>query len=67
VRLEEKREALLSRLQRLDPNARARPGYKTALRLLNPMFRKANLATRAALLQAATFMVEVLEMTPPFL
>jgi hypothetical protein len=31
------------------------------------MFRKANLATRAALLQAAGFMIEILEMTPPFL
>ena len=67
TRLEDQREALLDRLGRLHADARSRPGYRTALRLLNPMFRKANLATRAALLQAASFMIEVLEMTPPFM
>jgi hypothetical protein len=65
--LEVQREALLDRLGRLHADARSRPGYRTAHRLLNPMFRKANLATRAALLQAAGFMIEILEMTPPFL
>jgi hypothetical protein len=67
VRLEARREALLLRLTRLQDNARRKPGYKTALRLLNPTFRRADLAARAAILQAASFMVEVLEMMPPFL
>jgi hypothetical protein len=64
-RLEVERETLLRRLARLHASAKRRPGYKTALRLLNPTFRKADLTARIAILQAASFMVEVLERIPP--
>lgn len=66
-RLESQREELLARLARVHDNARVSPGYRTALRLLNPMFRKASLAARVAILQSAAFMVEILELTPPFM
>jgi len=59
------REALLRRLGRLHAAARRKPGYRTARNLLNPAFRRANLAARAAILQAASFMIHILEMTPP--
>jgi hypothetical protein len=63
-RLETDREALLRRLSHLNSGAKLLPGYRSALILLNSRFRRANLATRLALLQAAQFMVEVLERIP---
>jgi hypothetical protein len=63
-RLESDREALLRRLSHLNGGAKLLPGYRSALILLNSRFRRANLATRLALLQAAQFMVEVLERIP---
>ena len=63
-RLESDREALLRRLSHLSSGAKLLPGYRSALILLNSRFRRANLATRLALLQAAQFMVEVLERIP---
>jgi hypothetical protein len=63
-RLEADREALLQRLSHLHGGAKLLPGYRSALTLLNSRFRRANLATRLALLQAAHFMVEVLERIP---
>jgi hypothetical protein len=62
--LESDREALLRRLSRLGSGAKLLPGYRSALTLLNSRFRRADLATRLALLQAAQFMVEVLERIP---
>jgi hypothetical protein len=56
---------LLERLRRLHEGAKQTPGYRSAARLLNPIFRRSNLATRAAVLQAATFMIEILERIPP--
>ena len=64
-RLEVQREVLLRRLTRLHDAAKLKPGYRTALNLLNPTFRRANLAARVAILQAANFMISILEMTPP--
>jgi hypothetical protein len=63
-RLESDREALLRRLSYLHSGAKLLPGYRSAHTLLNSRFRRANLATRLALLQAAHFMVEVLERIP---
>jgi hypothetical protein len=51
-------------LSHLHGAAKLLPGYRSALVLLNSRFRRANLATRLALLQAAQFMVEVLERIP---
>ena len=62
--LEEDRCKLLRRLENLDPRVREKPGYRTALLLLNSKFRKAKLAARVAVLQSATFMIEVLEKVP---
>jgi hypothetical protein len=62
--LEAERESLLRRLAHLDTRAKSRPGYRTALTLLNSKFRKSTLAARATVLQAASFMVEILEKLP---
>ena len=62
--MEHSREALLARLQNLDPRAKTQPGYRTALSLLNSKFRKSSLSARVAVLQAAAFMIEVLEKLP---
>jgi hypothetical protein len=67
VRLERQQEALRQRLKRVHQKARQSPGYKTALRLLGQVSRKGSLATRLAILDAATFMIDVLEMIPPFM
>lgn len=64
--LEVTRETLLKRLEHLGPDAKRMPGYKSALTLLNRKFRLATLSARIGILQAAAFMVEVLERTPPF-
>lgn len=58
------REALLRRLKDLDPAAKAKPGYRSALVLLNRKFRTARPAARLGILQAASFMVNVLERVP---
>jgi hypothetical protein len=46
---------------RLGENARRHPGYKRALRLLNNIFRKSKLPQRLAVLQAAAWLIDVLE------
>jgi len=62
--MEQDRTKLLRRLQNLDPRVKDKPGYRTALSLLNSKFRKASLGARVAVLQSATFMIEVLEKLP---
>jgi hypothetical protein len=56
---------LLGRLRRVHDGAKRAPGYKSATRLLNPIFRRSDLATRIGILQAANFMIEILERIPP--
>jgi hypothetical protein len=56
---------LLGRLRGLHEGAKQTPGYKSATRLLNPIFRRSDLATRLAVLRAANFMIEILERIPP--
>ena len=63
-RMEDERTALLKRLQNLDPRAKSKPGYRTALSLLNSKFWKSTLTARVAVLQSAAFMIEVLEKLP---
>jgi hypothetical protein len=41
--------------------ARTHPGYKRALKLLNEIYRKEKLAGRLAVLQAAAWMIDILE------
>jgi HAMP domain-containing protein len=62
--LERRREQLLQRLENLDPSVKSRPGYRSALRLLNQKFRAATLTARLGILEAAAFMVNVLENLP---
>ena len=59
--LEAHRAALVARLRKLSKNAHRHPSYKRALKLLNSTFRKSTLAQRLAVLQAATWLIDVLE------
>jgi len=59
--LEAHRAALVARLGALGEASRRHPGYRRALRLLNETFRKEKLAQRMAVLQAAAWLIDVLE------
>jgi hypothetical protein len=59
--LEARRTELMARLGMLDENGRRHPGYKRALTLLNATFRKSKLPQRLAVLQAAAWLINVLE------
>lgn len=58
---EGQRDALLVRLRKLDYTAQVHPSYKRALILLNETFRKSKLAQRLAVLQAAAWLIDLLE------
>jgi len=59
--LELRREQLVTRLRLLGDMAKPHPGYKRALKLLNDTFRKSKMAQRLAVLQAAAWLIDVLE------
>lgn len=59
--LEAQRSVLVERLRRLGGSAEQHPGYKRALKLLNDTFRKSKLTQRLAVLQAAAWLIDVLE------
>jgi hypothetical protein len=59
--LEAKREELLARLTTMGDGAKQHPGYRRALTLLNASFRRASVAQRVAVLQAAEWLIQVLE------
>lgn len=59
--LEAQRAALVARLRKLSDNAHQHPSYKRTLKLLNSIFRKSKLAQRLAVLEAATWLIDVLE------
>jgi hypothetical protein len=59
--LERRRSELVERLRSLGEGAQRHPGYKRALRLLNDTFRKSKLAQRLAILQAAAWLIDILE------
>ena len=59
--LETKREQLAARLRMLGEMAKPHPGYKRALTLLNDTFRKSKMSQRLAVLQAAAWLIDVLE------
>jgi len=65
--LELARTALLARLERHMKIVQTHPSAKRALKLLNDTFRGASLAQRAAILQAAEWLISLIEMTPPML
>ncbi|MGB6350789.1 MAG: hypothetical protein WBG10_12260, partial [Pseudolabrys sp.] len=59
--LEVRRAELSARLHLLGEAAQRHPGYKRAFRLLNNIYRKERLAQRLAVLQAAAWLIDVLE------
>jgi hypothetical protein len=59
--LEAARLALVARLSSLGEAGHRHPGYKRALKLLNDTFRKSKLAQRLAILQAAAWLIDILE------
>jgi hypothetical protein len=59
--LEARRAALVARLKGLSEASRRHPGYRRALTLLNDTFRKEKLAQRLAVLQAAAWLIDLLE------
>jgi len=59
--LEARRAELVARLRILGEMAKPHPGYKRALTLLNDTFRKSRLAQRLAVLQAAAWLIDILE------
>lgn len=59
--LEARRTELVRRLRTLGEGAQRHPGYKRALKLLNDTFRKSKLAQRLAVLQAAAWLIDILE------
>jgi len=59
--LEKRRTELMKRLQSLGDGTQRHPGYKRALKLLNDTFRKSKLAQRLAVLQAAAWLIDILE------
>jgi hypothetical protein len=59
------RDLLLGRLSQLHPVAKRARGYRTVCQLLGKGFALASASTQVALLQAASFMIDVLEKLPP--
>ena len=59
--IEARRAALIARLTSLGAAAQRHPGYKRALTLLNATFRRARLPQRLAILQAAAWLIDILE------
>jgi hypothetical protein len=58
---ERRRAVIMQRLAGLNETARAHPAYRRAATLLNQTFRKASVAQRLATLQAAEWLIDVLE------
>ena len=59
--VEARRAELVARLRKLGEKGERHPGYKRALTLLNDTFRKSKLAQRLAVLEAATWVIDLLE------
>jgi len=61
--LEQRRTDLLARLEGLGERARTNGGYGRARTLLNTTFRKAKLVQRAAILEAADWLINIVDRT----
>jgi hypothetical protein len=59
--LEARRAELRARLCALGHRAEGHPAYKGAIRLLDNVYRKEKLARRLAVLQAASWLIGILE------
>lgn len=62
--IEKQRDALLARLSRFDQKAGDKAPYKNARKLLVSAFRAAPLAKRIQVLQAAEWLIDLLEILP---
>jgi hypothetical protein len=59
--IEARRAALVARLTLLSEAGQRHPGYRRAFTLLNATFRRSKLAQRLAVLQAAAWLIDILE------
>ena len=59
--LEKRRDELLARLGELSTRAAPHPAMKRARMLLNTQFRKASLVQRAAVLEAADWLITMID------
>lgn len=59
--IEARRAALVARLTSLSAAGQRHPGYRRAFTLLNATFRRSKLAQRLAVLQAAAWLIDILE------
>ncbi len=59
--IEARRAALVARLTSLGEAGQRHPAYRRAMTLLNATFRRAKLTQRLAVLQAAAWLIDVLE------
>jgi hypothetical protein len=62
--LERRRKLLLAQLKMLGASATKYPAYRNALTLLNAKFRRASLVQRGAILEAAAWLIDLLEKLP---
>ena len=65
--LEQRRSELLARLDGHGEKARANPAHGRARGLLNATFRKSSLVQRAAILEAATWLIGLIERSMMYL
>jgi hypothetical protein len=65
--LEQRREELITRLGALGDKAQANPAHGRARNLLNEKFRSASLVQRAAVLEAAAWLIALLDKTTTLL
>ena len=65
--LERRRDELMARLAALGERAASHPGHGRARTLLNTTFRKASLVQRAAVLEAADWLIALLDRTTTLL
>ena len=61
--LEQRRDELIGKLTALGEKAAAHPAHGRARTLLNATFRKSTLVQRAAILEAANWLITVLDRT----
>ena len=59
--LEQRREEMIARLAALGDKARDNPAYARARTLLNQTFRKGSVVQRAAILEAADWLIALLD------
>ena len=60
--LERQRSVAIERLNRLGAPGRAHPSFRKAMRLLNQTFRKSSIVQRVAILQAANWLINLIEL-----